>query len=76
MDALCELLGLLGEDLVLHAKRRITGVDLTLNRANLEMSPEHRVLKAWTSLISFDAFGPVEVPSSGGPFNLAQSSAP
>ena len=45
VDALCDLLELLGEDLVLGAERRITGTDLTLNQGNLELSPEHRVLK-------------------------------
>lgn len=45
VDALRELLELLGEGLILCAERRITGVDLTLNQANLELSSEHRMLK-------------------------------
>lgn len=38
-----ELLELLGEDLVLGAEERESGIDLTLNRGNLELRPEHRV---------------------------------
>lgn len=45
VDALSELLELLGEKLVLHTKHRITGIDLTLNRGNLQISPDHRVQK-------------------------------
>lgn len=33
----------MGEELVLEAKRRDTGIDLTLNRANLELAPSERV---------------------------------
>ena len=43
VDALGELLELLGEDLVLRVERRITGIDLTLNQGNLGLSPDHRV---------------------------------
>jgi hypothetical protein len=35
----------MGEELVLTAEKRNTGVDLTLNRANLELTPEQRVQK-------------------------------
>jgi uncharacterized protein len=38
-----ELLHLMGEELVLAVERRDSGVDLTLNQANLELSPEQRV---------------------------------
>jgi transcriptional regulator with XRE-family HTH domain len=37
------LLHLLGEDLVLTAEKQDTGIDLSLNRRNLELSPEQRV---------------------------------
>jgi transcriptional regulator with XRE-family HTH domain len=43
VQTLAELLKLMGEELVLTAERRDTGVDLTLNRANLELTPEERV---------------------------------
>lgn len=33
----------MGEDLVLSAKKRDTGIDVTLNRANLELTPSQRV---------------------------------
>jgi transcriptional regulator with XRE-family HTH domain len=45
VQTLAELLHLMGEELVLKAERRETGVDLTLNRANLESTPEERVQK-------------------------------
>lgn len=38
-----ELLHLMGEDLVLEVEKRDTGVDLTLNQANLELTPSQRV---------------------------------
>lgn len=38
-----ELLHLVGEDLVLGTEKRDTGIDLTLNRKNLEFSPEQRI---------------------------------
>jgi transcriptional regulator with XRE-family HTH domain len=38
-----ELLRLMGEDLVLSMERRDTGIDVTLNRRNLEFSPEQRI---------------------------------
>jgi transcriptional regulator with XRE-family HTH domain len=40
---LAELLRLMGEDLVLAAEKRDTGIDVTLNRANLELTPHQRV---------------------------------
>ncbi|HEX6780741.1 MAG TPA: helix-turn-helix domain-containing protein [Solirubrobacterales bacterium] len=40
---LAELLRLMGEDLVLGTEKRDTGVDVTLNRKNLEFSPEQRI---------------------------------
>lgn len=43
VQTLAELLRLLGEDLVLGAKDRETGIDLTLNRKNLEFTPEQRI---------------------------------
>jgi hypothetical protein len=42
---LSELLELVGEDLVLGAEKRETGIDLTLNQGNLELSTEDRVQK-------------------------------
>ena len=45
VKTLTELLHLLGEDLVLDAKAQDTGIDLTLNRANLKLTPEQRVKK-------------------------------
>jgi transcriptional regulator with XRE-family HTH domain len=45
VQTLAELLHLMGEELVLRAEKRDTGVDLTLNRANLELTPEERVRK-------------------------------
>jgi transcriptional regulator with XRE-family HTH domain len=38
-----ELLHLMGENLVLAVEKRDTGIDLTLNKANLELTPEQRV---------------------------------
>jgi transcriptional regulator with XRE-family HTH domain len=38
-----ELLHLMGEELVLAVEKRDSGVDLTLNQANLELTPEQRV---------------------------------
>lgn len=43
LDTLWELLYLLGEDLELSASERDSGVDITLNRANLAFSPAQRV---------------------------------
>lgn len=43
VQTLAELLHLLGEDLVVDTEKRDWGVDVTLNQANLEMSPEDRV---------------------------------
>lgn len=40
---LAELLYLLGEDLVLHAIERDTGIDRTLNRANLDRTETERL---------------------------------
>jgi transcriptional regulator with XRE-family HTH domain len=40
---LAELLNLMGEELVLGMERRDTGIDVTLNRANLELTPSQRV---------------------------------
>jgi transcriptional regulator with XRE-family HTH domain len=45
VQTLGELLNLMGEELVLTAERRDTGVDLALNRANLQLTPEQRVQK-------------------------------
>lgn len=45
VQTLAELLHLMGEELVLRAERRDTGVDLSLNQANLELTPEERVQK-------------------------------
>jgi transcriptional regulator with XRE-family HTH domain len=45
VQTLAELLHLMGEELVLKSERRETGVDTTLNRANLELTPEERVQK-------------------------------
>ena len=43
MKTLAELLRLMGEDLVLDTEKRDTGIDVTLNRKNLEFSPEQRI---------------------------------
>jgi transcriptional regulator with XRE-family HTH domain len=43
VQTMAELLRLMGEDLVLAAERRDTGVDVTLIRANLGLTPEQRV---------------------------------
>ncbi|MGN6663167.1 MAG: helix-turn-helix domain-containing protein [Solirubrobacterales bacterium] len=40
VKTLTELLHLLGEDLVLDVTAQDTGIDLTLNRGNLELAPE------------------------------------
>lgn len=40
---LAELLHLMGEDLVLGTEKRDSGVDLTLNQANLDLTPAERV---------------------------------
>ncbi|MFL5899039.1 MAG: helix-turn-helix domain-containing protein [Solirubrobacterales bacterium] len=45
VKTLTELLRLLGDDLVLGVEKGDSGVDLTLNRANLELTPEERVQK-------------------------------
>ncbi|HEX5527537.1 MAG TPA: helix-turn-helix domain-containing protein [Solirubrobacterales bacterium] len=45
IKTLTELLHLLGEDLVLDVRPQDTGIDLTLNRGNLELTPEQRVEK-------------------------------
>lgn len=45
VESLNELLQLAGEDLVLSIARRETGIDLTLNLGNLELSTEQRVEK-------------------------------
>jgi uncharacterized protein len=52
VDDLVELLHLVGEDLVVSAKRRETGIDRTLNKGNLELSTEQRVRKDLNSLTS------------------------
>lgn len=43
VDTLWELLYVVGEDLELSARERDSGVDLTLNRANLAFTPAQRV---------------------------------
>jgi transcriptional regulator with XRE-family HTH domain len=43
VQTLTQLFHLLGEELVLEAEKRDTGVDLSLTRRNLELSPEQRV---------------------------------
>lgn len=43
VQTLTELLHLLGEDLVLGTERWETGIDVTLNEGNLELTPEQRV---------------------------------
>jgi transcriptional regulator with XRE-family HTH domain len=45
VQTLAELLRLLGEELVLGAEKRDTGIDLTLNEGNLELTPDERVQK-------------------------------
>jgi transcriptional regulator with XRE-family HTH domain len=43
VQTLTELLRMLGEDLMLETEKRDTGVDLSLTRRNLELTPEQRV---------------------------------
>lgn len=43
VKTLAELLHLMGEDLVLTTEKRNSGIDLTLNRANLDLTPAERV---------------------------------
>ena len=43
VETLREIIYLLGEDLVLAAEPRDSGIDLTLNQANLALTPEQRV---------------------------------
>ena len=43
IDTLRELLHLLGEELVLSTEKRNTGIDPTLIRQNLALTPEQRV---------------------------------
>jgi transcriptional regulator with XRE-family HTH domain len=43
VQTLAELLRLLGEDLILSARDRDTGIDLTLNQKNLDFTPEQRI---------------------------------
>ena len=43
VQTLAELLRLMGEDLVLGTEKRVWGVDITLNQANLKLTPEDRV---------------------------------
>ena len=45
VQTLSELLHLMGEELVLDAKSRDTGIDLTLNQKNLEFTPEQRITR-------------------------------
>ncbi|HET7508783.1 MAG TPA: helix-turn-helix domain-containing protein [Solirubrobacterales bacterium] len=45
VQTLARLLYLLGEDLALSVREQDTGIDLTLNRANLELTPEERIAK-------------------------------
>jgi transcriptional regulator with XRE-family HTH domain len=45
VQTLAGLLHMLGEELVLGAQKRDTGIDLTLNRANLKLTPDQRVQK-------------------------------
>jgi transcriptional regulator with XRE-family HTH domain len=45
VQTLTELLRLLGEELVLGVEKRDTGIDVSLNRDNLELSPEQRIQK-------------------------------
>jgi len=61
VQTLSELLFLIGEDLVLEAKKRDTGIDLTINRANLELTPEERIQKG----LEFADF--VRASRGGGP---------
>ncbi|MGN6215612.1 MAG: helix-turn-helix domain-containing protein [Solirubrobacterales bacterium] len=43
VQTLIELLHLLGEDLILSTEKWETGIDVTLNEGNLELTPEQRV---------------------------------
>lgn len=40
---LADLLRLMGEELMLGSEKRDTGIDVTLNRANLDLTPSQRV---------------------------------
>jgi transcriptional regulator with XRE-family HTH domain len=70
VDDLVELLHLVGEDLVVYAKRHETGIDRTLNQGNLELSTEQRVRKG-LELADF-----VRENRSGPPANLGRSLQP
>lgn len=70
VETLTELLELLGEDLVLDSKKRETGIDLTLNQANLELSAERRVEKG----LAFADL--VRLTRGGGPADLGISVQP
>lgn len=70
VDDLVELLHLVGEDLVIYAKRHETGIDRTLNQGNLELSTEQRVRKG----LEFADF--VRENGGGVPANLGRSLQP
>lgn len=70
MEDLKVLLHLVGEDLVVSAKERDTGVDRTLNRSNLELSTEQRVRRG----LEFADF--VRENRGGGPGGLGRSLQP
>lgn len=46
IETLEKLLFVLGEDLVVRAEPRDFGVDRTLNRSNLRLSPDQRVTRS------------------------------
>jgi transcriptional regulator with XRE-family HTH domain len=43
IETMSQLLALLGESLVISSETEESGIDLTLNRANLELTPAQRV---------------------------------
>jgi transcriptional regulator with XRE-family HTH domain len=53
VETLRSLLHLLGEDLELGAKERDSGIDRTLNRGNLELTPSDRVRRGmeWAEFV-------------------------
>lgn len=59
VEALREFLELMGEDLILDVEERRTGIDVTLNQGNLELSVGHRVQRglAFADVVRGNRFG-------------------
>lgn len=63
VETLRELLFLLGEDLRVGAEQRDTGIDRTLNRQNLALTPEQRVKRG----LAFSEFARRNLGSAASP---------